>query len=61
MQREDDKAETVAKRLDVFDSETKPLIEYYHRTGALVKVDGLLEVEAVASALLQAIKLENAR
>jgi adenylate kinase len=61
MQREDDKAETVAKRLDVFESETKPLVEYYRRTGALVSVDGLLAVEAVASALLQAIKLENAR
>jgi adenylate kinase len=61
MQREDDKAETVAKRLDVFDSETKPLIDYYRRTGALVTVDGLQPVEAVASALLLAIKLENPR
>jgi adenylate kinase len=61
MQRDDDKAETVAKRLDVFESETKPLIEYYRRTGALVTVDGLLAVESVASALLAAIKLENER
>jgi adenylate kinase len=61
MQRGDDKAETVAKRLDVFDHETKPLVEYYRRTGALVTVDGLLPVDAVATALLKAIKMENAR
>jgi adenylate kinase len=59
VQRGDDNAETVAHRLDVFDRETKPLVEYYHRTGALVTVDGLLAVDAVAAALLQAIKLEN--
>lgn len=29
-QREDDKAETVAKRLQVYDEQTKPLIEFYH-------------------------------
>jgi len=61
VQREDDKPETVAKRLDVFESDTKPLIDYYHRTGALVTVDGLLPVDAVAAALLAAIKMENAR
>jgi adenylate kinase len=61
VQREDDKAETVAKRLDVYENETKPLIDYYRRTGALVAVDGLLPVDQVASALLQAIKAENPR
>jgi adenylate kinase len=61
IQRPDDTLETVTKRLDVYDSETKPLIEYYRRAGTLVTVDGLLPVEAVAEQLLAALKLENPR
>jgi adenylate kinase len=61
VQREDDKAETVVRRLDVYDSDTTPLIAYYRRTGALVAVDALQPVDAVATALLAAIKLENPR
>jgi len=59
IQRDDDKLETVAKRLDVYDTETKPLVEYYRRTGALVVVDGLLPVDDVAAAILHAIKVEQ--
>jgi adenylate kinase len=60
VQREDDRAETVAHRLDVFDEQTKPLIEYYRSTGKLVEIDALQSVDDVARQLMHAIKLEHA-
>ncbi len=38
--REDDKPETVQKRLTVYHDQTQPLIEYYSKEGILVTVDG---------------------
>lgn len=58
MQREDDKAETVQKRLDVFNEQTTPLIEYYRNTGKLVEVNGLLAVAAVTHEILEKISTE---
>ena len=39
-QREDDKPETVANRLSVYDEQTAPLIDYYRSRGLLREVDG---------------------
>ncbi len=39
-QREDDKAETIEKRLETYASKTAPLIEYYSGQGILKEVDG---------------------
>lgn len=47
IQREDDKAETVKKRLDVYHEQTEPLIAYYRQQGKLVDVDGVGAVEEV--------------
>lgn len=55
VQREDDRPETVAKRLDVYDAQTRPLIEYYRKNGKLVEVDALASVEAVAERIATAI------
>ena len=55
IQRDDDSPETVAKRLDVYDAQTRPLIEYYRKTGKLVEVDALAKVEAVAERIAAAI------
>ena len=41
VQRDDDSTETVATRLDVYDAQTRPLIEYYRKTGKLVDVNAL--------------------
>jgi adenylate kinase len=54
-QREDDKAETVARRIQVFLSQTQPLIEYYTKRGLLVEVDGTRSIDAVSVDLLGAI------
>ena len=45
--RDDDKPETVSKRLEVYTSQTKPLIEYYESQGNLVNVDGMKKIEEV--------------
>lgn len=39
-QRDDDKPETIQKRLDVYESQTSPLVEYYRGKGLLKVVDG---------------------
>ena len=40
-QRDDDRAETIARRLEVYHAQTEPVIDYYRRRGLLVEVDGL--------------------
>lgn len=45
--REDDKPETVQKRLDVYHNQTQPLIEHYAMLGALVEVDGTQDMADV--------------
>ncbi len=55
-QREDDKAETVAKRINVYLEQTAPLVEYYRGQGRLVEIDGTRSIDDVTTALLSAIK-----
>jgi adenylate kinase len=40
IQRSDDKEETVKERLNVYDNQTKPLIEYYRNTDLMAGIDG---------------------
>ena len=51
--RDDDKPETVKKRLDVYHSQTQPLIDYYTKQGKLVEVDGTQSVDAVFAAIVK--------
>jgi adenylate kinase len=60
VQREDDKAETVVRRLAEYDEKTKPLIGYYRSAGTLVEIDGLQPVEAVTHQLLHVLGVEHA-
>jgi adenylate kinase len=55
-QRDDDKAETVARRIHVYFEQTAPLVEYYRGQGKLVEVDGTQPIEKVTAALLSAMK-----
>jgi len=50
-QRSDDNEEKVRIRLQTYEEETKPLIQYYEKTGRLLKVDGTGEVEQIYSRL----------
>lgn len=47
VQREDDKPETVKKRLDVYHEQTQPLIDFYNNQGILRTVDGTKDFEGV--------------
>ena len=51
--RDDDKPETVAKRLEVYHNQTKPLIEYYETQGHLAVVDGTKGMEEVFADILK--------
>ena len=45
--RDDDKPETVKKRLEVYHSQTQPLIEYYCNAGILHEFDGTADIEKI--------------
>ena len=49
--RDDDKPETVQKRLAVYHEQTKPLIGYYEQTGILATVDGTQEMDQVFNSI----------
>jgi len=49
--RADDTAEKVRVRLETYNRETAPLLEYYKRTGRLHRVDGTQESEAIYTAI----------
>jgi adenylate kinase len=51
-QREDDKAETVTRRIQVYFSQTAPLISYYRERGLLSEIDGARPIEEVSADLL---------
>ena len=49
--RADDNEESVSTRLATFDELTKPLLDYYQKTGRLQKIDGQGEVEQIYAEL----------
>ena len=57
IQRDDDKEETVKKRLDVYRSQTEPLIKYYSETTGVnyIKIDGTQNVEVVKQQIINAL------
>jgi adenylate kinase len=55
-QREDDKTETIKRRINVYNEQTQPLIDYYQQHGLLVEVDGKKPIEQVTSELLSALQ-----
>lgn len=51
--REDDKPETVQKRLKVYHEQTQPLIDYYKKQGILRTVDGTQPMEQVFAGIVE--------
>jgi len=51
-QRDDDKAETVQRRIQVYFNQTAPLIAYYRERGLLSEIDGAQPIEKVTVDLL---------
>lgn len=50
--RDDDKPETVKKRLGVYHEQTQPLIDYYTNAGILRTVDGTIDINDVFQAIV---------
>lgn len=51
--RDDDKPETVEKRLKVYHDQTQPLIDYYTKKNVLVEVDGTVDMSDVFTAIVK--------
>ena len=56
VQRPDDEEATVRKRLDVYEEQTAPLIEYYGTHDDLVKVQGAGNIEEINAEIIRALK-----
>jgi len=55
-QRDDDREETIRKRLEVYHEQTSPLAEYYKSDRLLTAIDGMLEIDAVQRHILSALQ-----
>ena len=55
-QRDDDKPETVKRRIQVYLEQTAPLVAYYREQGRLVQINGSQPIEIVADLLVDALK-----
>ena len=51
--RDDDKPETVSKRLKVYHEQTQPLIDYYTEAGILKEVDGTIDINDVFAEIVK--------
>lgn len=54
-QREDDKEETIANRLTVYDAQTAPLVDYYRRHGTLLEIDGVGSIDEIRARVMKAL------
>ena len=58
-QREDDKAETVLKRIEVYENQTAPLIQYYQERGLLIEINGIASIEEVSTQVMSVLQKEK--
>lgn len=56
-QRDDDREETIRKRLEVYEAQTAPLIDYYRAKGILKRVNGVGDIETIFNTVVE--MLEN--
>jgi len=54
-QRADDNVETVTNRIEVYNTQTMPLVDYYEKAGNIVHVDGTAELDDVFAAITNAL------
>ena len=55
-QREDDTEEAVRRRLEIYNTETSEVIEYFKKEGKLIEIDGDGSPEEVFNLALEALK-----
>ena len=55
IRRGDDTPEAIGRRLDLYEEQTSPLIEYYESRGVLRRVDGALSLDEVQAQVVEAL------
>jgi adenylate kinase len=55
-QREDDKAEVIKRRLEVYSEQTAPIIAFYQNEGLLISISAVGSVEAITDSAILALK-----
>lgn len=56
-QREDDKPDTVKHRINVYEEQTQPLVDYYHQRSLLIEIDGNQSIDQVTDDLVNLLEL----
>ncbi len=59
VQRPDDREEVIRERLQAYERQTRPLVDYYGRQGVLVELDGSAGAENVTGSLLRVLAQEQ--
>ncbi|MET7540524.1 adenylate kinase [Streptomyces sp. NPDC005349] len=59
-QRDDDSEETVRKRLEVYHTQTEPMIDYYQAQGLVVTISSQGPVDEITQRVLEALKRDDA-
>jgi adenylate kinase len=54
-QRDDDKEQTIANRLQVYEKQTAPLVDYYRQRGLLRAIDGVGEIDQIRARVIEAL------
>jgi adenylate kinase len=57
--RSDDTEDVIRNRMAIYEDQTAPLISMYAARGSLIMVDGLGEIEAVTSRIVEALNAKN--
>ena len=55
IQRADDTVETVTNRIEVYEAQTMPLIDYYEKAGNIAHIDGATGLETVFQDIVKAL------
>ncbi|NMB26535.1 MAG: adenylate kinase [Tissierellia bacterium] len=55
-QRDDDKKETVERRIEVYQKQTKPLIDYYTKKRLILNVDGSKPIDILFEEIIKALE-----
>lgn len=55
IQRADDTEETVLNRIDVYNKQTKPLVDYYDKAGVIINIDGNKDLDNVLADIVKGL------
>lgn len=55
IQRADDTEETVLNRIDVYNKQTKPLVDYYDKAGVIINIDGNKDLDDVLADIVKGL------